>query len=90
MKVNSTFVIGGEEIYRQAIDEEYVTRIILTKLYIDNLQFDAYFPRLGSEWSRVITSESNKNKEIKGIDPESGIYFEISKYERLKLENNNH
>lgn len=90
LKVNSTFVIGGEEIYRQAIDEKYVTRIILTKLYIDNLQFDAYFPHLGSEWSRVITSESDKSKEIKGTDPESGIYFEISKYERLKLENNNH
>jgi len=65
-------------------------RIILTKLYIDNLQFDAYFPHLGSEWSSVITSESDKNKEIEGIDQESGIYFEISKYERLNLENSNH
>lgn len=42
------FVAGGEDIYRQAIDLRYTTRIYLTRVFA-NFDGDAFFPEIDPE-----------------------------------------
>lgn len=58
-KFPTCFVIGGEQIYRQAIG--MVDEMIIT--HVDNdVECDAFFPEIGSEWrSDIIRYFSNNN-----------------------------
>ena len=48
------FIIGGEEIYRQAMDK--VDRIYLTRVH-ETFEGDTYFPEIDEEQWKVVSSE---------------------------------
>lgn len=68
------FIIGGEEIYKQALP--YVDRIYLTRIHA-HIDGDAYFPALNkSEWT-LISSES------KLPDEKHKFAFDFDVYQRI-------
>lgn len=44
------FVIGGESVYRQSLDE--VDKILLTRIH-EEYDGDTFFPELGEEWREI-------------------------------------
>lgn len=70
------FVIGGGEIYRQAI--QHADRLYITRVHTSIPDADTFFPEILPEhWEKISTSE-------KKTDPESGLSFEFAVYERVK------
>ena len=69
------FVIGGEEIYKQALP--YVDRVYLTRIHA-HIDGDAYFPVLSkSEWT-LISSESNAPDEKNKFACDFEVYQRIN------------
>lgn len=68
------FVMGGGQIYRQAL--EIVDTLIVTHVHLDIPDADTFFPEIDkSVWEASESSESQ-------YDEESGCYFEFVKYIR--------
>lgn len=72
---DNIFVIGGGEIYRQAIG--YATRVYMTKVHTFISDADTFFPQLDQEqWMEAIWSETQR-------DEKSGLDFEFVLYKRI-------
>lgn len=69
------FIIGGGEIYRQAMD--VADRLYITHVHTSISEADAFFPEISPEtWKKISSSET-------AADPESGYRYEFSVYERI-------
>ena len=60
------FIIGGAQVYQQAMDEHYVHKVVLTSVDTpDDMEFDTFFPEMDmTEWKLEDTSEA---KEENGL-----------------------
>lgn len=72
-KLESIFVIGGEKIFRQAIERSQCQELFLTRLKGD-FQCDAFFPNFEHFFSMV---------ENGPLLEENGIQFFFSRYNRI-------
>ena len=70
--IESIFVIGGAEIYRQAIEHESLKRIYLTTIDHD-FSCDVFFPQIGKGFELLSTSRSME---------ENGLTYQFLVYER--------
>jgi dihydrofolate reductase / thymidylate synthase len=95
--VGTIFVIGGANIYEQAVREGFVSRVIYTQ--VDNIpdryKFDVFFPELPSEqWtcrpfcnpdkengSSTLSSSSGDENE-QHVDEKSGLIYRFLEYIR--------
>lgn len=69
------FIIGGGEIYKQALLEGVVDRVYATEIYAD-MDGDTYFPVLdASEWQEI-----SREKQAE----QNGLHFDFVVYERIK------
>ena len=92
--VGSTFVIGGGEVYRQAVEGGLVNRVVYTNVkgVDDGAEFDAFFPELdGGEWECVPyvapggddgERAAKKAKVEEMTDAKSGLKYEFLEYVR--------
>ena len=56
-KQEEVFILGGGEVYRQALDQDYVDRIYLTEIK-ETFEGDTYFPELDmSRWQETHREE---------------------------------
>lgn len=65
--VANVFVIGGEQIYRQAIEQGFVNRVIYTEVanLPENTKFDAFFPDLDeTKWDVKSFADSDKENGV--------------------------
>ena len=70
------FVIGGGEIYRQAMP--FADTLYITHVHTEVPDADTFFPEItGGQWEKAQTSDTM-------TDPESGLCFEFSVYRRKK------
>lgn len=82
------FVIGGAEVYQQAMSEGYIKTVIYTEIEeLANAKFDAYFPELSAhDWERTEYNSEDNNKENgkpeKLVDAKSGVRYRFLKYTR--------
>ena len=82
------FVIGGAEVYQQAISGGYIKSVVYTEIEeIANAKFDAYFPELSADdWDISEFSNEDNNKENgtpeKLVDAKSGVCYRFLKYTR--------
>jgi len=75
-KGTSCFVIGGGEIYRQAM--KCADRLFITEVHISIEDADTFFPEIeASLWKEVSRSDVR-------TDPETGFSFEFTVYERKR------
>ncbi len=73
--VDEAFVIGGGQVYREAID--LADRLELTIIDADVADADTYFPRFDTtEWELVDASADH-------IDPKSGVSYRFVRYEAI-------
>lgn len=91
--VGSTFVIGGGEIYNQAVESGLVSRVVYTNVkgLPDDAEFDAFFPEMGEgEWECVPycapgedgERAPKKAKVEEQTDAKSGLRYEFLEYVR--------
>ena len=83
------FVIGGAQVYQQALAEGYIQSVIYTEIEeMPHAKFDAFFPELSSdEWDVTeFGNQDNNNKENgntdKMVDPKSGVGYRFLQYTR--------
>jgi dihydrofolate reductase / thymidylate synthase len=89
------FVIGGSQIYQQAIEEKYVHKIVYTQVDApSSMQFDTFFPELPcEEWSlqeqatRNVSKQGKENNENgtesnDQTDAKSGLTYRFLTYRR--------
>lgn len=67
---DETFIIGGGEIYRQALP--LCTKLYLTEIDIEITDADTFFPEIKSDEWTVITQSDTKQ------DPRSGVNFRFT------------
>lgn len=94
----STFIIGGGEIYSQAIESGLVQRVVYTNVkgLSEDAEFDAFFPELnGKEWDCVpfaapndddgdVNNRAAKKQRVadEHVDKKSGLKYEFLDYIR--------
>jgi dihydrofolate reductase len=85
------FVIGGAQIYEQAIREGYVNTVVYTD--IKNLppstKCDTFFPELSKEEWTCTSFEAEKENESGEycVDKTSGLQYKFLRYERQRTNN---
>ena len=77
--INKVFVIGGEQVYRAAIEMNLVNEILLTRMNItnDRAQYDAFFPDIENDW--ICGDIMNE-----GFDKAANIKYEFLRYSRRR------
>lgn len=82
------FVIGGSEVYQQAMSARYIKSVIYTEIEeMKDTKFDAYFPELSvDDWemSSYYSEDSNKENGTSSnlVDAKSGVRYRFLKYTR--------
>lgn len=71
---DNVFIIGGGEIYKQALMQNLVDRVYATEIYAD-MDGDTFFPELDKRVWREIARETQ--------EPQNGLNFDFVIYERL-------
>jgi len=74
--VESVFVIGGSEVYSEAIQNQSCKSILFTLIH-NEFECDTFFPPINNS----IYSLTKPEQEIQ-LNEENGIYFQFLKYER--------
>ena len=84
--VGSIFIIGGGQIYQQAIDSGLVQRVVYTEVFkTDDLKFDAFFPELpASDWDKSTFVDDKENGHGDGVqkDEKSGLEYQFLEFKR--------
>lgn len=83
------FVIGGAEIYQQALTEGWIQSILYTDIEeIKDAKFDAFFPELSPDDWDVQAYGCDENKENGRndytVDPKSGLRYRFLQYTKKK------
>lgn len=65
------FIIGGGQIYKQALENNLVDRIYLTRVH-KNYEGDTFFPSLNSKWKQI-----SSEKHFADEKHESSYSFEL-------------
>lgn len=76
-ELGTVFVIGGEQVYREAIDKGYVSKVLFTEVSnlpdADDTQFDAFFPVLNSEeWNEQPYGDMGEGQQDKANKENAG------------------
>jgi len=83
-KVGEVFVIGGSQIYEQAMKSGLVNKVICTNVYNipDNTKFDAFFPEMPeAEWDcNPFGFVDKENAPQRQTDAKSGLTYEFTEY----------
>ncbi|KAG7336572.1 thymidylate synthase [Nitzschia inconspicua] len=80
------FVIGGAQIYQQALEQNYVQKIIMTRVDTPpGMEFDTYFPDIlscpNNEWKLLQEDDPNQPpKEEQQQEEENGITYRFLTY----------
>lgn len=83
--VEQVFVIGGSQIYDEAMKSGYVSKVICTNVgnIPDTTKFDAFFPELKEDvWDCVPYGGDKENAPQKQTDKKSGMTYEFVEYTR--------
>jgi dihydrofolate reductase len=89
-EVGRTFIIGGAEVYRAALECRNTKRILLTKVLTD-FECDTFFPvtlgddERGGEWQKKTNAELSAwvgEAVPGGIQKEKGVEYVFEMYER--------
>jgi len=93
-RIGNVFVIGGAQVYQQALERGLVQRVIYTQVHFpggieeeNSRGFDSFFPHLNQdEWScqDYPTFEENKLSDSSPLhtDPASGLQYRFVEYRR--------
>lgn len=71
---SEVFIIGGEEIYKEALERDFVDKIYMTRVH-DRFDGDTYFPKLDKRWVLISSFHG-------GFD--NGVGHSYSIYEKEK------
>lgn len=82
--IEKLFVIGGERVYKTAMDSEYCERIYLTRIDAD-FDCDAFFP----EFDTSVYLEASDEAVPAGEQEENGLRYKFYVYDRVGNENGN-
>ena len=72
--VSNIFIIGGESIYKRALESDCVSKIYVTEVY-KNFDCDTYFPK--------IDTEKFKLSYVSKFNSENNIYYRYKEYNKL-------
>jgi dihydrofolate reductase / thymidylate synthase len=82
------FVIGGADIYQQALANGWIQSILYTQIDgMQNAKFDAFFPELSpDDWDVQAYGEENKENGQNdfSVDPKSGLRYRFLQYTKKK------
>lgn len=98
--VDEIYLIGGAELYQQALKDGVVNKVVYTEVsnVPEDQHFDAYFPELSeAAWLRGEYGASSQNDKentklelqkypVCGTDPTSGLSYHFYEYTRRNME----
>jgi len=84
--LGSIFVIGGQQIYKQAMDEGIIDKIIYTEVsnVSDDVKFDAFFPSLDDWEARPFNDDDKENGPL--VDSKSGLSYRFLEFTKKNIE----
>ena len=92
--ISQIFIIGGEKIYRLALEQKRINRMYITEVYIPSnmvkdIKFDAYFPKYdaGSNFSSINKFHIEDVSEFKLASKDNCIWFRFLKYNSIYSRN---
>lgn len=95
-QIGTTFIIGGGEVYKSALESGLVKRVIYTRVHgmPEETEFDAFFPEMkDDEWDCVPFASRSADTPVakktrvesiakKHVDAKSGLMYEFLEYIR--------
>lgn len=88
LKVGDVFVIGGSQIYEEAMKAGHVTKVLCTNVYNipETTKFDAFFPELKDDvWECNPFGTDKENAPLRQKDEKSGLTYEFLEYTRKEM-----
>lgn len=82
-KINDIFIIGGESIYREALNSDLCRKVYVTEVYGDYPDLDTFFPVISAAQYQL-TQRSEKQTSSNGISYRFSEYSSHSFLESLK------
>jgi dihydrofolate reductase len=74
--IDKIFVIGGESLYREAIESHLCNKLYITEVFYDDLIFDTFFP---------IIPKCFQLNEMSDINVENSIKYRFTRYDKRHL-----
>ena len=76
--LGTIFVIGGARVYQEAIDKNFVHKVILTEVHTpDDMPFDTFFPELDpQDWVLEESSSNNNNNNNNNSQDQQEMHTE--------------
>ena len=68
---DNIFIIGGERLYREAINHENCSKVYVTEIY-NHFECDKFFPKLGDNYKLITVSK---------FQEENGVHFRFLQYQ---------
>ena len=88
--ISQIFIIGGEQIYRLALEQKRINKMYITEVYlpgnmVKDIKFDAFFPKYdtGSNFSSINKFHIEDVSEFKLASKENCIWFRFFKYNSI-------
>ncbi|KAF7458180.1 AChain A, Bifunctional dihydrofolate reductase-thymidylate synthase [Cryptosporidium felis] len=72
--IETIFICGGETIYRESLEKNLVNTIYLTRVALEEIEFDTFFPTIPSRFLPIYMSQTFCSKNIS---------FDFMIYERI-------
>lgn len=85
---NKIFIIGGERLYKEAINNRYCNNIYMTKIY-EKIDCDRFFPKINEvkivDECLVYDKDDNSFvlEDVSDMNEENGIYFRYLRYRNI-------
>lgn len=83
-RYHKIFVIGGERVYKEAINSEYCNKIYLTKIY-KNYECDRFFPNISKLNTNIPNGNNFALSDVSEMKCENGIHFRYMTYTNLMM-----
>jgi dihydrofolate reductase len=79
--VGEIFIIGGAQIYQQALEQNYVYKIVYTQVDTPpDMQFDTYFPEINQQQWQLVEEDVDENEPSLPILEEHGMTYRFLTY----------
>ena len=74
--IDKVYVIGGEAIYKEAIESSLCSRIYLTEILSEINEVDTFFPNIPPRYNQIALSDTII---------ENNVEYRFAEYELIKL-----
>ena len=82
-QLSQTFIIGGDSIYKLALQELDICRLYATEVYQNNQEYDTFYPKINGKNENGVTNPKFEIVSCSDFQLENELYYRFIEYINL-------